>query len=71
VSVALDAAGDHIGRPVLSAPLSGSVPAGITPDGRILLHGDGAGSPDHAVLTLEWIREVRRLLGPPAATLPR
>jgi serine/threonine-protein kinase len=71
VSVAVDQTGDHVGAPVLSAPLSGAVPAGITPDGRILLRRDGSGRPDHAVLTLEWIREVRRMLGPPAAALPR
>jgi serine/threonine-protein kinase len=71
VSVAVDATGDHVGTPVLSAPLSGAVPAGITPDGRILLRRNGSGVPDHAVLTLEWIREVRRMLGPPAAALPR
>jgi serine/threonine-protein kinase len=71
VSMAVDAAGDRLGTPVFSAPLSGAVPAGIAPDGPILLRRGGTGHADHAVLTLEWIREVRRLLGPPAAALPR
>ncbi len=70
-SVAIEQNGDRVGPAVLSAPLDGGVPSGITPDGRILLRRDSAGARNHAVLTLEWVRDLRRILGPPATTLPR
>jgi eukaryotic-like serine/threonine-protein kinase len=71
MSVSVDATGERIGSPTVSTTLSGALAAGIAPDGRILLRHDGAGAPTHAVLTLEWIRELRKALGPPTATLPR
>jgi serine/threonine-protein kinase len=44
---------------------------GVAPDGRILL-SQGADLPvSPAVVSLEWLREARSLLGPPASTLPR
>jgi hypothetical protein len=45
--------------------------AGIAPDGRILLRRRGEAASRDAVLTLEWIRELRRILGPPETALPR
>jgi eukaryotic-like serine/threonine-protein kinase len=47
---------------------------GIAPDGRALVDVSDASpspSPARAIVTLEWLREVRTLLGPPSAALPR
>jgi hypothetical protein len=45
---------------------------GIAPDGRALVDGpDASPSPSKAIVSLEWLREVRVLLGPPSAALPR
>ena len=50
--------------------LEGGTLQGISPDGRILVRRS-AGSRGSAIVSLEWLREVRALLGPPATTLPR
>jgi serine/threonine-protein kinase len=71
VSVAIDAISGRIGAPVDVTALEGRAVAGISPDGRILLRRDDDPGPREAVLTLEWIRELRRMLGPPETTLPR
>lgn len=71
VSVSVDGITGRIGTPVDVMALAGAAVAGIAPDGRILLRRDGAPPLQHAVLTLEWIRELRRILGPPETTLPR
>jgi Tol biopolymer transport system component len=60
---------------VQHAPSPTDLPAGalrgIAPDGRLLLDGSTDFSQSIAVVGLEWLREVRSLLGPPASALPR
>ena len=43
---------------------------GIAGD-RILVRAGGDAPTAHAVLTLEWSRDLQRILGPPATALPR
>jgi Tol biopolymer transport system component len=50
--------------------LEGGALQGISPDGRILVR-PSAESRGRAIVSLEWLREVRALLGPPATALPR
>jgi hypothetical protein len=45
--------------------------AGITPAGTLLLEREPHPPAARAVLTLEWIRELRRVIGPPPVALPR
>ena len=71
VSVAIDGLSGRIGAPVDVVALEGRAVAGIAPDGRILLRRHGDTASREAILTLEWIRELRRILGPPETTLPR
>ena len=71
VSVAIDAAGGATAPPVLVMPLADDAVALIAADGRILLGGHVDSPPRDGVLVLEWARELRKTLGPPAATLPR
>ena len=52
--------------PRLPAPRS----VGIAGD-RILARVGGEAPSSHAVLTLEWARDLQRILGPPATALPR
>jgi eukaryotic-like serine/threonine-protein kinase len=71
VSVSVDATAERVGAPATITPLAGrSLVLGAL-DGRILLRRDAEQAPRQAVLTLEWIRELRGLLGPPNATLLR
>jgi DNA-binding winged helix-turn-helix (wHTH) protein/Tol biopolymer transport system component len=55
--------------------LEGGTLQGASPDGRILVQSNvqqtAGSSPGAAVVSLEWLREVRALLGPPATALPR
>jgi len=53
------------------ANLFGATLQGVAPDGRMLVQRDTDMSSASAVVSLEWLREVRALLGPPAAALPR
>jgi hypothetical protein len=71
VSVAIDPVTGRIGTSVDVTALGGRDVAGIAPDGRILLRRHGDTAPQGAILTLEWIRELRRILGPPETALPR
>ena len=59
------------GRAAVATPLDGARAIGATPDGRVLLVRDSPARPKDAVVTIEWGRELRRLLGPPSTTLPR
>jgi hypothetical protein len=52
-------------------PLPEGTIALIAADGRILLGRNVDPAPRDGVLTLEWARELRKALGPPAAMLPR
>jgi hypothetical protein len=51
--------------------LDGVTPAGITAGGRILLHRTARTESSTAVVTLQWINELRAKLGPPTAASPR
>ena len=53
------------------ADLQGGTLQGVSPDGRILVDRIADLPPSTSVVSLEWLREVRALLGPPAAALPR
>ncbi len=44
---------------------------GVAQDGRLLLQREAAPSSTTAVVSLDWLREVRTLLGPPSTSLPR
>jgi len=68
--VAIDESGHPIGAPTpIPTPPDATV-VGIAGD-RILARVGGEAPPAHAVLTLEWSRELQRILGPPATALPR
>jgi serine/threonine-protein kinase len=69
--VAIDRSGGTLGSPVRVAELRGAEVVGVTSDNRILIRRAGDLPSQHAVLTLEWAREVRTILGPPTAALPR
>jgi eukaryotic-like serine/threonine-protein kinase len=70
VGVAVDPAGDRVGAPTVLRPLSGAEPVAFLAD-QLVLHHRADTRAQHAVLTLEWIRELRQKLGPPTTTLPR
>jgi serine/threonine-protein kinase len=71
MAVGVDSAGELAGgtRPVVK--LNGATAAGIAPDGSILLHRKPPAGSSTAVLTLQWISELRAKLGPPTAASPR
>ena len=71
MSVAIDAGGQPTAAPVAVHTLDGREIAGITTGNRILARRSGERPSLHAVLTLEWNRELQRILGPPTARLPR
>ena len=71
VSVPIDAAGGVTAAPVPVMPLPEGSVALIAADGRILVGRNIDPAPREGVLTLEWARELRKMLGPPAAALPR
>jgi hypothetical protein len=56
---------------LISSLPNASRPIGIAPDGVVRLTSDVTARPDRAVLTLEWGRELRQLLGPPGPSLIR
>ena len=70
MSVAVNAEGDRMPAPVMLWTAASHV-AGVAPDGRLLVRRASTHPSTHAVLTLEWVREIRHLLGPPASALPR
>ena len=69
--VAVDASGQTRGSPVQIAEVANGEVAGVTSDDRVLVRRSGNFPVHHAVLTLEWTRELRTILGPPTTTLPR
>ena len=71
VSVAIDQVSGAIGTQVEVIALDARAVAGIAPDGRMLLRRHGEAASREAVLTLEWVRELRKILGPPETALPR
>ena len=71
MSVAIDAGGQPRAAPVAVHTLDGPEIAGITTGNRVLARRSGERPSLHAVLTLEWNRDLQRILGPPTARLPR
>lgn len=71
VHVAIDPVSGAPGVETLTVPLGVAAVAGVNADGRVLLQRPAFTQAKRGVLTLEWGRELRRILGPPAATLPR
>ena len=63
--------GDLAGTPRPAHPLNGGRAVGIGPDGRVLLQTFAAARPSQAVLTLNWISELRAKVGPATAPSPR
>ena len=51
--------------------LEGGLVLGAAADGRLLLLDRAVGTARTAVIASHWEEEVRRLLGPPAAAMPR
>jgi serine/threonine-protein kinase len=70
MSVSLDESGRPVGSPTPIAIPPGATVVGLAGD-RILARLDGDAPSAHAVLTLEWSRDLQRILGPPATALPR
>jgi serine/threonine-protein kinase len=68
--VDIDPGGDRAGTPSIVRPLKGQV-AGLSADGRLLLREQEPARLPHAVLTLEWVRELRQRLGIPSSPPPR
>jgi Tol biopolymer transport system component len=68
--VAIDESGHPVGAPILIPTPPGATVVAIAGD-RMLARVGGEAPPAHAVLTLEWSRELQRILGPPATALPR
>ncbi len=70
-SVADDADTLRVGQVDRIAGVQGGTLQGVSPDGRVLVERDADLLQSTAVVSLEWLREVRALLGPPATALPR
>jgi eukaryotic-like serine/threonine-protein kinase len=71
VRVAIDPESGTPGAATEMLPLGATTVAGVHADGRLLLQRPAFAPAKRGVLTLEWARELRGVLGPPAATLPR
>ena len=70
IRVTIDGTGHPVGTPSSIPTQSGAIVVGISGD-RILARVGGDAPALHAVLTLEWARDLQRILGPPTAALPR
>ena len=68
--VTIDGSGHPVGAPAPLPTPSGATVVGIAGD-RLLVRLGGEVASGHAVLTLEWARDLQRILGPPATALPR
>jgi hypothetical protein len=69
--VTIDGDGRPVAPPTVVPTAVRSEVAGIASSTRILLRGSGDQPSAHAVLTLEWARDLQRALGPPTTSLPR
>lgn len=67
----VSADGSNVSSPVLVKRLTDSTPVGTDRSGRLLWQRSSNASAPTAVLTLQWVREARQLLGPPSAAMPR
>ena len=63
--------GSSIGSPTLVKRIVEATPVGADRTGRLLWQRNRSIPGDAAVLTLQWLREARQLLGPPSASMPR
>ena len=70
-SVADDAGTLRVGQVDRTSGVQGGTLQGVSPDGRVLVERDADLLQSTAVVSLEWLREVRALLGPPTTALPR
>lgn len=68
--VTIDESGHPVGGPVTISTPPQAVILGISGD-RLLARLGGDVPAAHAVLTLEWVRDLQRILGPPTTALPR
>ena len=68
---AISADGSSIGQAEIVMPLTHALPIGARADGRVLFQRRTRMPGDAAVLALQWAREVRQILGPPSAAMPR
>ncbi len=68
-TVALD--GSSVGPPQELTAFTDAAPVGTDAKERILFQRRAATPAESAVLTLHWVRELRQILGPPSAVLPR
>lgn len=71
VRVAIDPVSGTPGAETEMVPLGATTVAGVHADGRLLLQRTAFAAAKRGVLTLEWARELRGVLGPPATALPR
>jgi hypothetical protein len=69
--VTLSASGEPEGTPTIVYALKSERAAGVAADGALLLERDTRPRSRAAIVTLEWIRELRRIVGPPPVALPR
>ena len=69
--VEVSQSGDSAAAPVDVGSIAGATPIGMAANGRLLLQRGARVAAPHAVLTLEWLRELRQTLGPPTAAMPR
>jgi Tol biopolymer transport system component len=69
--VAINTRGEPAGAPISIAAPSGGSLTGIVAGDRILLRGAEEQPSARAVLTLEWSRDLSRILGPLASPLPQ
>ena len=67
----ISADGQAPGRPEACVDFPGAVPIAAVPTGRVLFQRLPAPPAGAAVVTLQWIREARRLLGPTSTEMPR
>jgi DNA-binding winged helix-turn-helix (wHTH) protein/Tol biopolymer transport system component len=70
-AIADDAGTLRVGQVARIGGLQGGTLLGVSPDGRVLAERGTDLSQGTAVVSLEWLREVRALLGPPTTALPR
>jgi len=69
--VAVDGSGRPVGAPVVITMPDSFAIAGIDRGNRMLARRSGESAAVHAALTLEWARDLKRILGPPPTALPR
>lgn len=63
--------GSSLGVQQMLKAFGDAVPIGTDARGRLLFQRRSSQPADAAVLTLQWLRELRQILGPPSAVMPR